>query len=92
MAKNTVVLKVNGNLTIENGYKLTAKGGDCGGPKGMFVYCVGTLINNGEISMTAKGAYAKGDNVYLHKTPDNLFAFVPKNGGNGRRVGIWKCR
>ena len=38
---------------------------DFGGPKGMIVYCTGTLINNGTISMTARGAKAEGQNVYL---------------------------
>ena len=32
---------------------------DFGGPKGMIVYCTGTLINNGTISMTARGAKAE---------------------------------
>ena len=40
-AQNTVVLKVEGNLTINEGVTLTAvkSAGGYGGPKGMFVYC-----------------------------------------------------
>ena len=38
-----------------------------GGPKGMFIYCTGTITNNGTIDMTARGAKAVGQNVYLWK-------------------------
>ena len=41
-AQNTVVLKVEGNLTINEGVTLTAVKStrtDMDGPKGMFVYC-----------------------------------------------------
>ena len=50
---------------------------DYGGPKGMIVYCTGTLENNGDISMTCRGAYAKGQNVYLYKNSNNTYEFVP---------------
>ena len=65
-AKNMIVLKVNGDLTIDEGTTLTAyasKNG-YGGPKGMTIYCTGTLTNNGTIDMTARGAKAVGQNVY----------------------------
>ena len=80
-----IVLKVNGNLTVDEGAKLTAyasKDG-YGGPKGMTIYCTGTLTNNGTISMTARGAKAEGQNVYLWKNPDNIFEYIPAIGGNG---------
>lgn len=81
-AKSMVVLKVNGDLTINEEAKLTAyasKNG-YGGPKGMMIYCTGTLTNNGTISMTARGAKAEGQNVYLWKNSDNSYEFVPAVG------------
>lgn len=84
-AKNMIVIKVNGDLTIEDGVTLTAyasKNG-YGGPKGMTIYCTGTITNNGTISMTARGAKAEGQNVYLWKNMDNSYEFVPKVGAAG---------
>lgn len=81
-AKSMVVLKVNVDLTINEEAKLTAyasKNG-YGGPKGMMIYCTGTLTNNGTISMTARGAKAEGQNVYLWKNSDNSYEFVPAVG------------
>ena len=49
----------------------------------MIVYCTGTLINNGTISMTARGAKAEGQNVYLFKNLDGSFEYVPAVGGAG---------
>ena len=43
----------------------------------MFVYCTDNLTNNGLISMTARGAKAKGENVYLFKKLDGSFEYVP---------------
>ncbi len=87
-AKNMVVLKVKGDLTINDGVTLTACKSDngYGGPKGLFVYCTGTLTNNGIISMTARGAYAQGQNVYLFKNIDKSYEYVPKVGGNGGNI------
>ena len=85
MAQNTVVLKVEGNLTVNEGVTLTSVKSTegYGGPKGMLVYCTGTLTNNGTISMTARGAYAKGQDVYLFKNADGTYEYVPKVGGAG---------
>ena len=59
-AKNTVVFKVVGNLEIQSGVTVTsvANSEGYGGPKGMIIYCTGTLTNNGTISMTARGGKA----------------------------------
>ena len=87
-AKNMVVLKVNGNLTIDEGVTLTAyasKDG-YGGPKGMTIYCTGTLTNNGTIDMTARGAKAVGQNVYLWKNTDGSYEYVPEDGSEGNGV------
>lgn len=84
-AQNMVVLKVEGNLTINEGITLTSCKSDngYGGPKGMLVYCTGTLTNNGIISMTARGAKAEGQNVYLWKNTDESYEYVPAVGADG---------
>ena len=82
-AKNAVVLKVIGDLTIKEGVTLTSIDGDKGGPKGFFIYCTGKIINEGTISMTGKGAYSPGENVYLYKNSNNTYEFIPKYGGIG---------
>ena len=103
-AKNMVILKVNGNLTINNGATLTTvKSADgYGGPKGFLIYATGDITNNGTISMTARGAKAVGQDVYLWKNSDNSYEYIPalgaagglpattiNNGGNGsnRQLG-----
>lgn len=82
-AENTVVLKVNGDLTIKSGVTITAISNEFGGPKGLVIYCTGTLINDGEISMSQRGGYAKGENVYLYKNNNNSYEFVPAIGSTG---------
>ena len=54
-----------------------------GGPKGMVIYCTGILTNNGEISMTARGAKAPGENVYLWQNTDGSYEYIPTIGGAG---------
>ena len=80
-----VVLKVNGDLTIEEGVTLTACKSDngYGGPKGLLIYCTGTIINNGTVDMTARGAKAEGQNVYLWQNEDESYEYVPAVGANG---------
>lgn len=84
-AKNTVVLKVNGNLVINEGVTLTACKSDdgYGGLKGLMIYCTGTITNNGTISMTARGARAEGENVYLYENNNNTFEYIPAQGAKG---------
>ena len=84
-AQNAVILKVNGNLTINSNCVLTACKSDdgYGGPKGLFVYCAGTLTNNGEISMTARGAVATGEDIYLWKNNSGNYETVPAAGESG---------
>ena len=56
------------------------------------IYIVnGTLTNNGTISMTARGAKAEGQNVYLFKNIEGNFEYVPAVGGTGgiARAGSW---
>ena len=74
-----LVVKYNGDLTIESGVLLTPTTRK----KGMFIYVKGTLTNNGTISMTARGAVAEGQNVYLWKNRDETYEYVPAVGGAG---------
>lgn len=92
-AQNMVVLKVEGNLTINEGVTLTSCKSDngYGGPKGLFIYCSGTLTNNGTISMTARGARAEGQNVYLWKNKDGSYEYVPSTGTQGS-LGIYNTK
>ena len=82
-AKNMVVVKVKGDLTIGENVTLTAIGGTYGGPKGLFLYVEGTLSNYGTITMTARGAKAMGQDVLIYKNEDGSFEYVPKKGGLG---------
>ncbi len=82
-AQNMIILKVNGNLTVQEGKTLLPYGNKYGGPKGMFVYCTETLTNNGTISMTGRGAKAKGQDVYLWKNGNGNYEFVPATGITG---------
>jgi hypothetical protein len=77
--KTMLVVKYNGNLTIDSGVTLTS----AVRKKGMFVYVAGTLTNNGTISMTARGASASGQDVYLWKNNDGTYEYVPAVGAAG---------
>lgn len=74
MDKYMLFIVVNGDLTIEEDVTLTPNTRK----KGMFIYVDGDIINNGEISMTARGAYAYGQNIMLYKNE-----FVPAVGALG---------
>lgn len=69
-----LILKFHKNLTINSGITLIPQVRK----KGMIIYVAGTLINNGKISMTARGASAVGQDVYLYNNE-----YVPAIGGNG---------
>ena len=90
--KRMLVLKYNGDLTINSGVTITPTGTNASingatylcTKKGMFIYCAGTLTNNGTITMTAKGTVNQsGENVYLYKNEDNTYEYVPAVGGAG---------
>ena len=91
-ASNMIVLKVNGDLTInENVIVTSCKSDDgYGGPKGMFIYCTGTLTNKGTISMTARGARAEGQNVYIFQNSDGSYEYVPAVGADGGKSQVAK--
>lgn len=84
-AQNMIVLKVNGDINISNDTILTTYANEksYGGPKGFFIYCTGTITNNGTISMTSRGAYAKGQNVYLWQNADTSYEYIPAVGAKG---------
>lgn len=84
-ASRMVVLKVNGNLTIEEGVTITTVKSEenYGGPKGFFIFCDDELNNKGTISMTERGAKATGENVYLWKNSNDSFEYIPAIGGIG---------
>lgn len=89
-AKNTVVLKVDGDIEISQNVIVTSVKSEngYGGPKGMIIYCTGKIINNGTISMTERGAKAVGKNVYLWKNANETdktkqYEYIPAVGGNG---------
>ena len=86
-ATRTVVVKVDGNMIIESGVTMTSITSAYGGPKGMMVYCTGTLTNKGNITMTGRGAKAPGEDVYLFKNANGTYEYVPAAGaGGGARV------
>ena len=88
VAKNTVALKVNGNLTINSGVTLTSvTSGTYGGPKGLIIYCTVKLTNNRTITMTSRGAKAAGENVYLWRNLNCTFEYVPSSGVAGGAGG-----
>lgn len=94
-AKNMVILKVNGNLTVNSNVTLTAckSANGYGGPKGLFIYCTGTFANNGTIDMTARGAKAEGEDVYLwqnavYEDDSKKYEYIPAIGGNGASAAV----
>src|SRR5574344_558014 len=82
-AQNMIVVIVRGNLTVASGVKITTYSTNYGGPKGMLLCVTGKLTNNGTISMTAKGAFATGQNVYLWQNTDSTYEYVPATGASG---------
>lgn len=72
-----LILKFHKNLTINSGITLIPQVRK----KGMIIYVAGTLINNGKISMAARGASAEGQDVYLYN--DEYVPAIGSNGGKG---------
>lgn len=74
-----LIVKYNGNLNIDTDRLITAQTRK----KGMFIYVAGELTNSGNISMTARGAKAKGQDVYLLKHDNGIYEYVPAIGAEG---------
>ena len=81
-AQNMVIVKVNGDLTIDEGVTVAPYYTEYGGPKGFTLYVTGKLTNNGTID-NSHGAKAEGQNVYLWKNEDGTYEYVPALGGTG---------
>lgn len=81
-ATNMVVVKVDGNLTINSGAIVEPYATAYGGPKGFFLYVTGSLTNHGIIKNN-KGGKADGQNVYLWKNENDSYEYVPKVGSPG---------
>ncbi len=74
-----LVVKYNGNVTVNAGVTLTA----AARKRGMFLYATGDITNNGTITMTARGASAAGQDVYLYKIDASTYDYVPAAGSAG---------
>lgn len=70
------VVKYEKSLTISSGVTLTPKVRKKG-----FVIFADSIVNNGTISMTARGAHAEGQNLLLYKNKDGKYEEVSKDGG-----------
>lgn len=75
----TLILYFHRNLTVNSGVLLTPQVRK----KGIIIYCKGEFINNGTISMTARGASAVGQNILLYKNRDDTFEIIPAAGAKG---------
>ena len=74
-----LIVIINSNLTIDAGVLVTPRARK----RGFLLFVRNELINNGIISMTARGANAVGQNVYLWKSVNDVFEVVPAIGGAG---------
>ena len=83
-AQNMVIVKINGDLTINEGVTVNPYYTEYGGPKGFTLYVTGKLTNNGTID-NSHGAYAEGQDVYMWKNSDNSYEYVPAVGALGAR-------
>ncbi len=74
-----LILKFHKNLTILHGVEIRPQVRK----KGMLLFIKGNLKNYGTISMSARGAIAAGQNVYLYRNKDRTYEYVPANGAVG---------
>ncbi len=81
----TLIVKYHKNLTIDKGVTVTATNvSNLTYKKGMYLCVMGELVNNGTISMTARGTYnVQGEDVYLWKNNDSSYEYVPASGASG---------
>ena len=89
-AQNMVIVKVNGDLTVDEGVTVAPYyDKNYGGPKGFTLYVTGKLTNKGTID-NSHGAKAEGQNVYLWKNTDGSYEYVPAEGaaGGGTRESL----
>jgi len=74
-----LILIYNGNLTIDEGVVVTPQTRK----RGMAIYVKGDCNVFGTISMTARGAKAAGQDVYLYKGKSGRYEFIPEMGEQG---------
>ena len=79
---NTVVLKVDGNLTIESGYTLTAIKSGSNSTLGLMIYCSETFNLQGNVDMSNVFCSAASKPVYFIKSIEGTFSYI--NGGATR--------
>lgn len=77
-----LVLKY-GELVIGSGVSFTPRVRR----KGMCIFAE-TIINNGGITMTARGAAANGDNIYLYKNDNGTYEIIPAVGASGGYISL----
>ncbi len=82
-ATRMVVVKVDGDLTLQAEAIVKPYHTAYGGPKGFFVYCTGTLTNNSGYIINNVGAKATGENIYLWENKDGSYETVPAVGAIG---------
>jgi LruC domain-containing protein len=75
----TLIVRVQGNLTVAAGAALTA----ATRKRGMVLYVEGDARIDGTISMSARGAKAAGQNVFLARDSGGNLLYVPAVGGGG---------
>jgi hypothetical protein len=74
----TLMVRVNGNLTVNSGVTLTSQARK----RGMVIFIEGDLNINGTISMTARGASATGDRLLIVSEGSTEYE-IPAVGGTG---------
>lgn len=74
-----LIVKCEKDVTINSGVTVTPTTRK----KGFFICSVGDMTNNGTITMTARGAIAAGQNVYLWQNESGSYEYVPATGGAG---------
>ena len=89
-AQNMVIVKVDGDYTVNEGVTVGPYYTEYGGPKGFMLYVTGRLTNNGTID-NSHGAKAEGQDVYLWKNADGSYEQVDAVGGAGA-AGANSCR
>lgn len=77
-----MVLKVEGNLTIEPTYLLSTVG------NGLIIYCTGTFTMDGAINMNGVVSTVAQKKLYLYKNESgNLISLTGGSGSGGRGTG-----
>lgn len=75
----TLVLRVSGDLTVGPNGAITA----ATRKRGLLIVVAGDAVVNGTLSMSARGAYAPGQDVPLGRDAQGSLVVVPAEGGAG---------